>query len=283
MDPLCNICGHQGPFINPDRGKEGWHCTNCSSSSRNRLVTYTLGKALGLDTRPAYLWPSMKHLKLLEPSPRGPQTVFFRDKFDYVDPEYDSNEIEAGAPPEKYADVQDLKFPDGSFDIVVCSDVFEHVRDDKKGFREVYRTLKGGGTFLLTVPYDHARERTIARVDTRGEDDVHILEPRYAGGGGATLDYREYGRDLLEQLAQTGFAVAHINTGVQPFQIFKSSIFICQKSGYLDLSKYMSSDPGHALYHPLGVLLPNRIFLNYKFNLRSFFHFGKEAKRRILS
>ncbi len=43
------------------------------------------------------------------------------------------------------ADAMNLPFEDGSFDIVVCSHVYEHVPDADKMFREIYRALKQGG------------------------------------------------------------------------------------------------------------------------------------------
>lgn len=44
-----------------------------------------------------------------------------------------------------------LPFPDHSFDLVVCSDVLEHV-DDQKALSEIKRVLKKGGIFLFSVP-----------------------------------------------------------------------------------------------------------------------------------
>jgi len=43
---------------------------------------------------------------------------------------------------------EDIPFPDGSFDIVACCDVLEHVDDLSKVIREVSRLLKPGGVFF---------------------------------------------------------------------------------------------------------------------------------------
>lgn len=45
-----------------------------------------------------------------------------------------------------------LPFTSNSFDGVVMSEVAEHLPDDVKGFKEVYRVLKKDGVFVLTVP-----------------------------------------------------------------------------------------------------------------------------------
>ena len=45
------------------------------------------------------------------------------------------------------ADAMKLPFDDGSFDIVVCSHVYEHVPDPAKMFAEIERVLRPGGDF----------------------------------------------------------------------------------------------------------------------------------------
>lgn len=39
----------------------------------------------------------------------------------------------------------DLRFKDNSFDVVICTHVYEHVDDPKKLFKEIYRVLRPGG------------------------------------------------------------------------------------------------------------------------------------------
>jgi SAM-dependent methyltransferase len=279
MTPQCNLCGHQGKFLNPEQGREGYHCMNCSSSSRNRSVMFALGRVLGYEGMPTYLWPQRKDLKILEPCPRGPQAMFLRDKFDYDAPEFDAGKIKAGADPKAFADLQNLAFADATFDVIITSDVFEHVREDLKGYQEVYRTLKKGGTFILTVPYEHQREKTIVRVAVEGDKDIFLMEPRYHGGGGSTLAYREYGRDLLDQLRALGFSVGYIEAAVPRFQIQKSGVIICQKSAFLDLEKLWLSE--EKSFKSAGALLPFRLFVFLKYNLKSLAQIFREAKRKI--
>lgn len=45
-----------------------------------------------------------------------------------------------------------LPFKDNLFDLVLCQDVLEHVKDYRKTTREVIRVLKKRGLFLLTLP-----------------------------------------------------------------------------------------------------------------------------------
>lgn len=45
-----------------------------------------------------------------------------------------------------------LPFPDDYFDGVILSEILEHIDDDVRGLREVYRVLKPGGVVAITVP-----------------------------------------------------------------------------------------------------------------------------------
>ncbi|GIW69587.1 MAG: hypothetical protein KatS3mg101_0334 [Patescibacteria group bacterium] len=49
-------------------------------------------------------------------------------------------------------DITSLKFPDSYFDKIVCTEVLEHVTEDEKAIKELYRVLKPGGTIAITVP-----------------------------------------------------------------------------------------------------------------------------------
>ena len=49
------------------------------------------------------------------------------------------------------ASVSEIPFGEGSFDVVLCNCVLEHVVEDERAMEEIYRVLKPGGKFLLTV------------------------------------------------------------------------------------------------------------------------------------
>ena len=51
----------------------------------------------------------------------------------------------------RHADIQDLPFEDGSFDVVIAHSMLYHVPDLKKGLQEVRRVLKKGGTFYCAT------------------------------------------------------------------------------------------------------------------------------------
>jgi len=49
-------------------------------------------------------------------------------------------------------DATNLPFKDASFDRVVCSEVLEHLDDDRRGIRELVRVLKASGMLAVSVP-----------------------------------------------------------------------------------------------------------------------------------
>ena len=202
--------------------------------------------------------------------------MIFAEKFDYYATEFEPDKIAAGDKPREYADFQKLHYADATFDMVIASDVFEHVRKDEDGYKEIFRVLKPGGSFVMTVPYDHERQETIVRVDTSGEQDKHLLKPEYHGGGGHTLTYRNYGRDLLSLMHRIGYAVGHIDLNVPSHGITRQSVILGRKGDYVELFDGMQHQrPGEAM----GVLLPFRLFMLFKFNVKGFVHYLKEVLR----
>ena len=50
------------------------------------------------------------------------------------------------------ADVTALPFQDHAFDLVICSEVLEHIPNDKDAFKELIRIVKPGKDLVVTVP-----------------------------------------------------------------------------------------------------------------------------------
>ncbi len=49
-------------------------------------------------------------------------------------------------------DIGDMPYPDGHFDVVLASEILEHVPADEAGIAELARILAPGGTLAVTVP-----------------------------------------------------------------------------------------------------------------------------------
>jgi ubiquinone/menaquinone biosynthesis C-methylase UbiE len=65
----------------------------------------------------------------------------------------EAGEIPAGASIRSAAgDATSMPFEDGAFDIVIASEVLEHIPADQAALREIARVLQPGGTMAVTVP-----------------------------------------------------------------------------------------------------------------------------------
>jgi len=60
-----------------------------------------------------------------------------------------------------HADLQSLTFENDFFDFFICSHVLEHVPDDRKAIRELFRVTRPGGSGLLMAPVYHNLETTL--------------------------------------------------------------------------------------------------------------------------
>lgn len=133
-----------------------------------------------------------------------------------------------------------LTFADESLDVVITSDVMEHVRLDQRAHREIYRVLKPGGIYIFTVPHDRSWDHTLVRVQITDpgdpSQDVHLLEPEYHGdtnndNGDGVLAYRTYGRDLEAELGKLGFEVEYTRDNIPRSGIFNAELYYCRKVG----------------------------------------------------
>ena len=52
-------------------------------------------------------------------------------------------------------DITNLPFKDNFFDRVIASEILEHIRDDQKAIKEIFRVLKPNGVAVITVPYEN--------------------------------------------------------------------------------------------------------------------------------
>jgi SAM-dependent methyltransferase len=105
-------------------------------------------------------------------------------------------------------DLTDMRgYADNSADIFLCSHVLEHIPDDRKAMRELYRVLKPGGFGILLVPL------VVGVEDTHEDPSINTIELqwKYYGMGDHV---RQYGkRDFVDRLTAAGFAVDQLGIG----------------------------------------------------------------------
>lgn len=61
--------------------------------------------------------------------------------------------IDAKTNPDIVADASSIPLSDESVDVVICTEVFEHLSVPKQCIEEIYRVLKPGGVFIGSAPF----------------------------------------------------------------------------------------------------------------------------------
>lgn len=187
-------------FVNLNNTMIGVRCCLCGAAP----IATSIAKVLQ-DRVPGFM--KKRHFEL---SSRGPffeflkknvQLLTYSEYLDGVSPGSCRNGVQC-------QDVQNLTLDDSVFEVVTCTEVFEHVPDDLAGFSEIFRVLRGGGVFIFTVPLSTVNN-TIERVSVNDNELVYLLKPTYHDdsirGAGKVLVYRDYGLDIQYRLKSVGF------------------------------------------------------------------------------
>ena len=98
------------------------------------------------------------------------------------------------------ADICDLPFLDNSYDFILCNHVLEHIVDDNKAIRELYRVLKKNGIGIFQVPIDYNRDTTFEDFSVTNKKERNKLFGQYD-------HVRIYGLDFFDRLQKAGFSV----------------------------------------------------------------------------
>lgn len=210
----CNVCGETQEFVRRNASlREGYRCGRCKASMRYRgqadAILRTFARHGSTTIAELVREPEFAALDFWEPGVLGPFREHFTTMPKYVMsdfwPDVARGDERDGV---RCEDLMDLTFADETFDLVLTSDIFEHVRKPFVGFAEVHRVLRSGGRHIFSIPVQEPwRAATVVRVDTSGPEDVNILEPRYHLGPGNSqhIVYNDFGRDLIEDLDKVGF------------------------------------------------------------------------------
>jgi SAM-dependent methyltransferase len=219
----CSVCGHRVssflpidaellnnlrlhgwkylPIESETCNHESYLCPHCGATDRERLY------ALYLSGYFSTLTPNGA-LKVVDFAPSPPLSAFIKKLItrtpysvsystaDLLRPDVDEN-----------VDITDLNlYADGSVDFFICSHVLEHVEDDKKALRELYRILRSGARGILIVPII----LTIDEID----EDPSVTEPAERWRRFGQSDHvRLYSRQgFLSRVEQAGFTIYQLGS-----------------------------------------------------------------------
>jgi len=212
-------CPRCGPtiFVRLNRSDWGVRCARCTSAPNTLSIIDSLNKHCG--------GPVGKTVYVL--STVGPLLNYLRSNVKRLTCSVYDERIEPGTFHNgvQCQDVQHLTFADNSFDLCIHSEVFEHVPDDRQGFREIHRVLKPGGFTVFTVPLFNTYA-TLERATLINGEVKHLLPPSYHDDQfrGRVLAFRDYGHDILERLREANFT----NIKLHPPFVPKGVDYVCE-------------------------------------------------------
>jgi SAM-dependent methyltransferase len=200
---MCRCCNQTSIIVSFSEGEEFKKCLRCRANLRYEMLADAIrsfGSAL----------EEMTVLELDSQSPLRPllsaAKLYYRSFY--------SNCVSPGSldsDGDRCEDITRLTFPPSSIDLIVSSDVLEHVPNIQEAFRECYRVLRPGGCHLFTVP---PRPTTRKRAEVVNgeiqfleEADYHCdpLNPK------GILAFWDFGIDAAELFSAPGLHVAIVS------------------------------------------------------------------------
>lgn len=183
----CNVCGWEGyrflAIVGANYIRYNASCPICGSAERQRaLIEY-------MNQRGDF---SKKGIKCLDIGPvRGFRAYFEERNYNYI-----SIDLASGSAMIRM-DITRLAFSDSTFDLIVCSHVLEHIKDDLQAIKELFRVLKSEGMCYIMVPFNKNRTNTIEY------EKPNLLDPGHV---------RSYGLyDFMNRVKSTGFRLEKID------------------------------------------------------------------------
>ena len=203
----CPLCDRRTIFIKFYDSEWGVNCARCGATPPIMSLVGVLKEVIGND---------FNRKTVYEMSSSGPLYHYLLNHsghfhcsefFDDIEPGNQKNGITC-------QDVQALSFNNDFFDIITCTEIFEHVPSDVKGFAEIYRCLKPNGLFLFLVPLQE--HPTVERAVLINGAIIHHLPPQYHYDplrADKCLCFRNYGPDIVFRLKKSGFKHVRIIPG----------------------------------------------------------------------
>jgi SAM-dependent methyltransferase len=162
----CRCCLKPSFFVSLSEGEEFKICIRCRANLRYEMLAGYVREHC----------PDLGNKEVMELAPRSPLNALLSNAKKYIRTYY-SEDCATGRAREDGAiceDITRLSLGDSSMDIIISSDVLEHVEDLEKAFRETARVLRTGGYHLFTVPMAQATRK---RASGKGASLAHYCAP----------------------------------------------------------------------------------------------------------
>ena len=187
----CGCCRRLSFILALDASGEAHRCLRCGANLRYELLAAQLRAAA----------PNPGELSIVELDPDSPLRPYLSQARSYIRtfwaPAIESGNLRADGA--RCEDITRLTLPDASVDLLVSSEVLEHVSDLNAARHEIARVLVPGGRHLFTVPTEDL-EHTLQRAVVENGIIRHRVEAEYHGDplghGGGILSFWTFGWDL---------------------------------------------------------------------------------------
>ncbi len=212
---LCSVCGHTGEFVRGDHKslRESYPCPNCRFTVRWRdqagIITDEFGRGQALSIDQLVSKGFLNDISIFEPALRGPFVSRMKGLPKYVQ-SYFRPDLPLGDVAEdgvRNEDLTKLTFDEDTFDLIITSDVMEHLPNIEAAFAETLRVLKPGGIHIFSIPNDYPfPDRMEPRVAIKNGQEINLKPPRYhnSGDGSQCLVYTDYGADISDLIQSLG-------------------------------------------------------------------------------
>lgn len=176
---LCAVCGSLTRFRVTDTSllRENCPCQVCGANNRQRHVALQAARAFGC---PSLRSLARRHdLVVYNTEARGPlheQLVVMPNYVcsEYFGPMHVSGDTVNGI---MHQDLMALSLQDESVDLIISSEVFEHIPNPYDAHKEVHRILKNGGRRVFSVPVDLSIHNDSIRASLQPDESILFHQP----------------------------------------------------------------------------------------------------------
>ena len=230
LDPLSPMYTRQWKRFGFEHGAEqemlnfkNYTCPVCKSKDRDRLIAVYFNQQFSNS-------PKGQQYNFLEIGPSSSLKPFFQ-KFSQISHRtadlFDQSADDIGL------DITDMHiYQNEAFDIILCSHVLEHVKEDQKAMSELFRILKPNGQLIVLSPI-------FLHLDSSYENPSPATDNERWKHFGQNDHVRLYSKsDFINRLVSNGFSVKALDVNYFGKEVFdkiavteKSVLYVANRMG----------------------------------------------------
>lgn len=199
----CGACGKLSLFVALGEDEEFHLCLRCRANLRYEMLARHLRS----------VFPNIEALDVLELDDRSPLQGYLGRARSYTRSYFRPGVASGTVRTDGVVceDITRLSYRGESLDLIVSSDVLEHVPDVASAFRECARVLRPGGAHVFTVP---PRAATRERVVEEAGGLRFLVPPEYHRDPldpKGVLTFWDFGPDMPERFSTESLAIRRVS------------------------------------------------------------------------